>query len=361
MIKKLFSLSDVIKPVKDHLPHGKIHTPIVKGNDGKIYFGTHFGYPFGRPQSVKFEGGHWLSYDPLSRIVCDLGRPMSHGGIISLTMDRERMMLYGLSAPSCNFLAYDIGNRKHHVIGRINDRGSICRSLVAYRDGNVYGSFEDNSIFKFNVARSVVERLGTLLPDDSPGIKEWEGGYRRGVNFTGRKIWRAAVWNDEHRKIFGIHAGSSRLFSFDPETEEVRSHEFLAPDSYERRLDTIYPTLSLAQYTNTLYYVPAGGLFDYCRSEHLDEWSHLVSYNIDTGEKIDHGQITDERHRRVYGVAGSTVSTDGKLYLLGAVEVLRSEDYNDTDLCKINGKPFHLALMEIVLGRALNRFSRVSP
>jgi len=92
-IKEIFNMSAIIKTKSGFLSQGKIHTQLFEGGDKRIYFATHFAYPFGKPQIIKYEGGHWVSFDPKVCVASDLGIGIREEGIISMTMDKTRISL----------------------------------------------------------------------------------------------------------------------------------------------------------------------------------------------------------------------------------------------------------------------------
>lgn len=342
--KKLFTLSEVVPTKNNSLPQGKIHTPLFEGVDKNIYFGTHFAYPFGKPQPIQFEGGHLVSFNPKTMEITDLGKPVKNEGVLTLALDKKNMVLYGLSAPSFSFFSYDIATKKHVNFGQIVNKGSICRSLAIDDEGNVYGSFEKNHIFRFDKSTSTINYLSILLPGSKHDIKEWDGESRGGVNHIGRKIWRSALWHEETKQIYGIQAEESNLFRFDPKNNEIKLLTSFLDKDHKNSLDRIYPTLTLTANNNQLFYTSVDGFFDYSRSENIAKYPSLISYNISKNKKTIHGSLISNKYKS-FGVAGSTTTKDGFLYLLGSVEVLSGEEYNDFNI--INGKPFNIGLIEI--------------
>lgn len=342
-IKKIFSLAQIIRTNKNSLPQGKIHTPLLTGIDGKLYMGSHFAYPFGIAQPIHYEGGHLISFDPKNNLGKDLGVPVRNEGVLSMALNKSDMIIYGLTAPSSFFFAYDIYKKKTFNFGRISKKGSICRSLVLDSYGNVYGTFEKNHIFKFNVKNQKIEFLSVSLPDDNLEIKEWKGKDRGGVNYVGRGLWRCAVLNED-ANIYYINAKNSRLFSFNPENEGFKNLTSMVNKISSCTLDHIYPTLSLVNYKDTVFYAFVNGLFDYSRSKNMIGSPMLISYNIKKNKKVVHGEICN-KVRKAIGIAGGTVSEKGKIYLIGAIEVLKNEEYNKFNY--INNKPFNLGLVEI--------------
>lgn len=342
-ISKIVSLSDLLAPEENYLPQGKIHTRLFEGKDGNLYFGTHFAYPFGLPQKIKFEGGHMLSLNPKTKKIKDLGIPVKNEGIITMILDKKRMIVYGISAPSFTVFSFDIASRDIHKLTQIKS-SSICRTLTIDHVGNLYGSFEKDKLFKFSIKNSRVYYLNVPFSSSESNISEWKGKYRGGVNFVGRSIWRSAVWNKKDNKIYGIHAKQSELFDFDPQTNKINKIIFMGPDDNKRNLNNIYPTLSQLFYDNKIFYVFIDGSFDYSRSSNIIGDPLLLSYDVSSHKKVNHGKIRGA-HRKVFGVAGSIIGKNGKIYLLGAVEVLKNEKYNSFNI--LNKQKFNLGLIEL--------------
>src|SRR5690606_4915999 len=126
--------------------------------EGKLYFATHIGYysivdgmeKMGIPPAgmKPYPGGHLLAYDMASGSFTDLAVEPLGEGILALTMDTERGLMYGLTWPAGRFFRFDLEQRRWSDCGRTaldgeNGTGSryrtICRSLtVDPRDGCVY-------------------------------------------------------------------------------------------------------------------------------------------------------------------------------------------------------------------------------
>jgi len=345
-ISRILSLSDFLPSKPGYLLHGKIHTPIFTGSDGKLYFGTHFAYPYGKPQNVKYEGGHIICYDPKIDIAYDLGIPVKNEGVITMILDKSRMILYGLTAPNFNFFSYKIKEQKLKRFGRITTTGSICRALAIDDLGNVYGSLEKNRIFRLDFQTDKIQYLNTQLINNANKVPEWKGEYRKGVNFIGRKIWRSALWNQTSRLIYGIHAEDSQLFEFNTENGDIKNVCFFGKGQFRKNLNNIYPTLSMASYKDKIFYTPASGFFDYSRSKNISSSVSLVSYDISKKSKRYHGLLMSG-NRKILGIGGSAVTNSGILYLLGAIEVLNDKNYNAFN--KIGNKGFNLALIQVDL------------
>lgn len=95
---------------------------------------------------------------------------------------------------------------------------------------------------------------------------------------------------------------------------------------------------------NKLFYCFVNGLFDYCRSENIRINPNLISFDLTKNIKTDHGFIGGSKYK-ILGVAGSTITGDGILYLIGAIEVSSNKRYDKLKM--LNNKGFELALIEI--------------
>lgn len=347
--KNVIEIATVTKMLNSEKPsaiQGKIHTPLFEGSDNRLYFGTHFSYPFGIPQKIIYEGGHLIAYTPKTNTFDDLGIPHKGEGIVTMTFDKKRMRAYMLMAPSGRFITYDVAKKTFKDFGTVMQKGSICRSLVVDDAGNVFGSFEPNGIFIYNVHEDSIKKLSLTLPDTTKPVAEWSSPSRGGVNRIGRKLWRCALWDTVTKTIFAVHASSSEILQIDIKKEKITSKGFFAVNTFINKPETIYPTLSLAHHGNTIFYAPATGFFDYARSEKIEKGTHLLTYNIENQKVTDHGKMNDNNHN-VYGVGGAIASSNNHVYFLGTVEKKASDSYNTH--YSIDNKGFYLTLIEVTI------------
>lgn len=342
----------IISDLKDYFPirnsfisQGKIHTPLLSIDDSNLYFATHFAYPLGKKQKINYEGGHWLKLNTKTNEIEDLGIGLKGEGIITFEINKNDQMLYGITAPSFHFLVFDLKNKRTYDLGQISNSGGICRTLVVDNEGNAYGTYEPNKIFKFNRSKFAIEKLSTTLPDRKNKIQEWVNPGLRGVSYLSRQLWRTAVWDSHSKKIYGIHSGTSRLFSFDPKTEAIKDIGYIGALENKNNIDQIYPPLSLVINKGNIFYVSVNGKFDYQRSEQIKSTCSLVSYNIESGKIKDHGLILGNKQREIFGVAGASINKNGTMYLLGATQVLKGEKFNPRNI--LGEKPFYLSLIKI--------------
>ncbi len=96
---------------------GKSHVNFIESN-GKLYFATHLGYysiidgmeKTGIPTEgfKPYRGGHLMSYDLKTRTFEELGIGPHNEGILTMNMDTDRGLIYGLSWPTGYLFRYDI-------------------------------------------------------------------------------------------------------------------------------------------------------------------------------------------------------------------------------------------------------------
>ena len=326
--------------------NAKIHTPFVEAGDGRIYFAS--GSMGHGPEDIdprSWKGGHWWRYDPKSDELTDLGLVLSRQGVYALVCDKVRNRLYGTSAWG-HFIMYDIKNGETKDLGRINNRRTICRIMVIDDEGIVYGSYEPFHIFKYMPDRDRIEEMSIEFPTDRtihPG--RWQ---------TYRPNWRCALWDKNRKKIYGIDRTSSILFEYDPKKGadgEVISLSQLCADQYLNKKIIPYATLAFTLGTdNKIYFAPVAQPFDYTADLGLIEGNvtgsyhntHLVTYDIESGVRLDHGIIEVEEHTKVLGVGGATTGPDGTIYFCAAVEEKNAERVAG----KVVGKvPFSMRLV----------------
>ena len=304
-------------------PQSKIHTKIQEGADGRIYFATHRGnwwFHARAHEPGSYPGGHWLAYDPRTDRFEDMGRFRPElGGIVTLTMDRKRALMYGMTASTGHLLKFDVKTGRGVDLGRLANWDTIVRSLVLDREGRLYGSTDPNRIFRYDPDSDRLEFLPVEIP------------HREGLepspvtSTTTKRMWRVAILSRDEKKIYGIHAGSVDLFEFDPASLKIRKLAQMCPDEYLDSPRVPYATLALAEgLDGILYYAAVGGArrFDYYDTEGASPEgarAHLITYDPATGRRTDHGQLRGPNGEFVLGVEGATTAPDGTIYFVGLV------------------------------------------
>jgi hypothetical protein len=194
------------------IPQGKVHVDLTPIGD-VLYGATHVGYydprsSIERPGTARgyapYPGGWFfaLEHDETRALAqAPLGE-----GIITMTADAPRSMLFALTWPSGLLLSLDLTSRllrNHGAVLGAGETGSkrsgtwtrICRSLGVDDAGNVYWSDAHGRIVRF------------------------DGNSIAPVATTPRaEMWRKVLWHPKERAFYGISWSSAALFRFDPAT-----------------------------------------------------------------------------------------------------------------------------------------------
>ncbi len=326
-------------------PQSKIHTKFCEGRDGRIYLGTQYGYDFNFARHATkqgYPGGHWMAFDPRENRLIDFGIAISNQGFVSGNYDPLFHRMYGVTDPLGHFAYYDVAQRVVIDKGRINNWESLCRSLGIDDQGNVYGSFGNGQVFKYDPRTDSLRELSVRLPILQKGIC-----LGRDYNKS-ETAWRVVVWDKQTRKFYGVEESASTLFSFDPyagKDGEVRRLGQLCISGLENRRDVPYATLSLSLGNDRkLYYAAAGREFDYAGSAGLGA-SHLITYDLESSRIEDRGEMRLPDGRVVIGTNSADTGPDGTVYFGGAIEV-RPEDGKPLEAAgKIGNANYRLALI----------------
>lgn len=322
------------------LPQGKSHTPFFE-LDGRLYFATQYGYfavsDSGKehvadvPEGYKpYPGGHILAVDMKTGAPEDLARARAGEGILALAMDGARGRLYGLTWPSGIFLVYDIETGRLRELGGISRGGEsgegeeyfcLCRTFAVYpRNGNAYITNPDGEILCYSPGKDRVERVeGTSLRRDILGHYT---GHEHGLQCYN---WRKIVWHEESELFYGVHPRSGYLFVFDPAThrldlvERIVSDELRASGAFEP-FNYGYLSLDFGPDRETLYYLTSAGRAAVEGGRVVEGTTHLVTYNIRTHARADHGALRLEDGRYPTMSQTLAVHPNGTLYACPWIE-----------------------------------------
>lgn len=326
-------------------PQSKIHAKFGEGKDGRIYFGTHGGYWWNYSRFATKEGypgAHWMAYDPKTDRVEDFGLGVPNEGVNTGAYDPLFNRIYGLTHPRGHFVYYDVAARKAVDKGRINNWESICRTLGIDDEGNVYGSFGEGQIFRYDPRSDSIRELPVRVPIRRKGIS-----LGRDYNKS-ETAWRTVVWDAKTRQFYGVDESATILFSFNPragEEGEIRRLGQLAIRGLAAKREVPYATLSLTLgHDRKLYYGAAGREFDYGGSAGAAA-AHLITYDLNTGNVEDLGEMRLEDGRRVLGTNAADTGPDGTIYMVGAIEVRRQPGKPVEAAGKIDDVFYRLALL----------------
>ncbi len=326
-------------------PQSKIHAKFGEGTDGRIYYGTHGGYWFNYARfgtKLGYPGAHWMAFDPKTGRAEDFGLGAPNEGVNTGAYDPLFNRIYGLTHPRAHFVYYDVRARRAVDKGRINNFESVCRTLGIDNEGNVYGSFGRGQIFRYDPRTDSIRELSVRVPIREKGIS-----LGRDYNKS-ETAWRTVVWDPKTRQFLGVDESASILFSFNPRAGkdgETRRLGQLVVPGFEEQRDAPFATLSLTLgHDRKLYYGAASCEFDYQLSGCLAA-SHLITYNLNTGQTEDLGEMLLADGRRVLGTNAADTGPDGTIYLVGAIEVRDQPGKTPEAAGKIGGAWYRLALL----------------
>lgn len=126
--------------LRDFQWQGKIHSKIIEGKDGYMYFSTDGGesreeYLMEHPSG--YAGGYFMKWHPKTKEYVNLGMGMQYESIKDIDLDTATGKIYAISYPQVHFLVYDPVKNNLKDFGRL---GSSHVPRVLFTDwwGNCY-------------------------------------------------------------------------------------------------------------------------------------------------------------------------------------------------------------------------------
>lgn len=333
---------------KKTIVQGKSHVNFVE-RQGKLYFATHVGYysivdgmeTMGiPPQGYKpYPGGHLLSLEMATGKFHDLAL-VPREGILSMNMDTARGRVFGLTWPTGRFFRFNLEGGDLKDFGPVCALGesvtgsqyrTICRSIAVHPgDGSAYYTDSEGTIHRYRPSADTVEVVaGDNMKKDYFGLYDPTSPGHMGYN------WRQVVWAPSERMVYGVHGNSGYLFRFDPRAERIEVLDRITSDPSRRagmfdQFSYGYLGFTLGPDGRTLYYLTGGPV--YVGGKRLAgkdktamgeskgiENLHLVTYDIPTGRRADHGAIFFRSGDRPAYVNSIAVGKDGAVYFLSRI------------------------------------------
>jgi hypothetical protein len=330
------------------IPQGKSHVRFYESN-GKLYFATHIGVyemidgmerlPQNAPDGKSlYPGGHFLSYDLATGVFEDLAIAPEGEGILTMTMDRERGHLYGITWPLGYFIHYDISAKTLKKVDLVSAKGEagipgddyrvLCRSMVVdSRNGAVYFSTSEGDIFTYHPEKEGLHRVeGVDLRLDYFGKYDPTHPGSMGYN------WRKIFWYAPEQVAYGIHGNSGYLFRFDPKTPKIEIVERLTsePSRKSGMFDQFsygYLGFQPGPDGETIHYLTGGPIYiDGKRLKGANQIAkgaakglenlHLITFHLPTQTYKDHGPIFYADGNRPTYVNSIAIGADGAVYTL---------------------------------------------
>lgn len=351
---------------KKLVAQGKVHVNFYE-MEGKIYFATHLGYyvvtdnleEIAAPKDgfSPYAGGHFLSFDLTTKEFQNLGVAPNKEGIITMSADSERGVLYGITWPTGMLLRYNVSDNRLENLGPTTmgngeagetgkDYRVVCRSIVVNPDdGTIYLTNSEGEIkyLKFG-ERELKTAENVSLKKDYFGNYDISSTRSMGYN------WRQAFWNNADKKIYGLNGTSGYLFSYDPATAKVEVLERLTslPSKRSGMFDAFdfgYLSFALGPDGHTVFYLTSapsnkepdklnansgGVLSTGLKTENID--LHLITFDTTDETYKDHGPVFLRNGESPFLVNSITFGLDGTIYALGRI---RDKGNIRTDLMSI--------------------------
>ena len=119
---------------------GKIHSKIIAGPDGSVYFSTDGGesreeYLMNHPHG--YSGGFFMKWDPKFKRLSNLGVGLPYESIKDIDIDPHTGILYGVTYPQAHLLVYDTEKNEVKDMGRLAS-SHVPRTLFTDQWGNCY-------------------------------------------------------------------------------------------------------------------------------------------------------------------------------------------------------------------------------
>jgi hypothetical protein len=331
------------------IPQGKNHVNFVE-TDGKLFFGTHIGYynnetgidKIGTPPEGYdiYPGGHLLSYDLKTKQFEDLGIVPQQEGVLSMNMDIQRRLIYGITWPRGYFFRYSMEKKEMENLGTISGKGedgtgeeyrTLCRSIaINPEDGSAYYSTSEGDIFRCAWNKDEIELIeGDSLKKDYFGYYDPSSPGHMGYN------WRQVFWHRKSKSIYGVHGNSGYFFRFDPQLNKVEVLDRITSKPSQRsgmfdQFSYGYLGLILGSNERTVYYLTGSPM--YINGKRVIGKSttgkgearglenlHLITYDIPTCKYQDHGPIYFEDGQVPMYVNSIAIGLDGTIYFLGRI------------------------------------------
>ncbi|OGF97223.1 MAG: hypothetical protein A3F83_05165 [Candidatus Glassbacteria bacterium RIFCSPLOWO2_12_FULL_58_11] len=289
--------------LRDYQWQGKVHSQLVEGPDGNMYFTTDGGesreeFLMNHPHG--YGGGFFFRWEPAAERLVNLGNGLRYESIKDLAVDQLSGKILGISYPQVHLLLYDPLKNELRDLGRVGS-DHVPRVLFSDWFGNMYYDDWRQRLIKYE------HETGRLLfSKDSLPAFEATPGYRVVTGITGYAADRVGG-------VIYLVTYSSKLLAFYPTRLGIGKVEdlggiFEGPDVAP--YDYYCPNLALGD--NGMLYYFIGGHGSYVGGK---EQNVLVEFNPQTRSKQ---VVLSFPLKEINEVTGANVKdSQGNLYFCG--------------------------------------------
>ena len=301
---------------------GKIHSKIVEGANGLMYFSTDGGesreeYLMNNPRG--YAGGYFMCWDPKSDKLTNLGMGLQYESIKDVDVDANSGTIYCITYPQAHFLVYKPDENKLRDLGRLAST-HVPRVMFTDQWGNCYYVDWRQRLVKYEISS---DRL-VFAKESLPAFQGTPGA----VIVTGITSYA----KDHQNGIIYLITYGAKIVAFHPQKEGIGTYEDLGGvfDLLEGEQWKPYvPNLGLGA-NGKLYYI-IGGHGNFVKKDK----TIMVEFDPESGKK---NIIYEFPVQTMVEATGSDVTDkDGNIYFAGRRMVSEEKEGIEES---VNSQPF---------------------
>ena len=301
---------------------GKIHSKIVEGANGVMYFATDGGesreeYLMNNPQG--YAGGYFMSYDPANDKLSNLGVGLQYESIKDVDVDPKTGAIYGVTYPQAHFIVYNPAENKMRDLGRLASP-HVPRVIFTDQWGNCYYVDWRQRLVKYETSLDKLVFAEKSLPafPGTPGSAIVTG--------------ITAYTKDHQNGIVYLITYGAKIVAFHPQEKGIGKYEDLGgvfdlPDGEQWK--PYVPNLVLGA-NGKLYYI-IGGHGNFVKKDK----TIMVEFDPESGKR----KIVFEFpvNTMVEATGSDVIDKNGNIYFAGRRMVREEKKGNEE---AVNSKPF---------------------
>lgn len=257
----------------------KIHTRNNVGPSGKVYFATKQGYPAKDEKRTDYPGGYPMVYDPATNSTKVYPIPVPHQGIISITPDESRGLVYLSTCSderpieSTHFVVLDSKTGKYRDL---LDCQHMYAFIVVDHWGRAYHPVLGGDIVRYDPRTERVERLKQTIDGQRPTAESHLADeHSHPINWD---------ISPDGKTLYAVAMSGNQLYRYDL----TQTGETLAGVSCGPLLAGVKETDCRAMCVG-----PSGRVWaSVTENRGGTHWHHLVSYRAGDKAPTDHGVVT---------------------------------------------------------------------
>jgi hypothetical protein len=308
--------------LRDFQWQGKIHSKIVEGANGVMYFATDGGesreeYLMNNPHG--YAGGYFMSWDPTGDKLSNLGMGLQYESIKDIDIDQRTGTIYGITYPQAHFLLYNPDENRLRDLGRLAST-HVPRVIFTDQWGNCYYVDWRQRLVKYEISSDKLVFAGKSLPAFS--------GTPGSAIVTGI----TAYAKDHKKKVIYLITYGAKIVAFFPQKEGIGTFEDLGGvyDLPEGKQWKPYVPNLVCGANGKLYYI-IGGHGNFVKKDK----TIMVEFDPASGKKNIVYEFPVER--MVEATGSDVIDKYGNIYFVGRRMVREEKQGNEE---AVNSQPF---------------------